>query len=83
MLTNAAQYHKKVVGELLVEEAENIDDADLGQWANAKNVASLGIRFKKISVILSFTFATTFAVLSAKICIQSTVIKGPVGRKKS
>ena len=41
MLTNAAQYHKKAVGELLVEEAENVDDAILGQRANAKNVASL------------------------------------------
>ena len=38
---NAAQYHKKAVGELLVEEAENVDDANLGQRATAKNVARL------------------------------------------
>ena len=36
---NAAQYRKKAVGELLVEEDENVDDANLGQRANAKNVA--------------------------------------------
>ena len=40
---NAAQYHKKAVGELLVEEAENVDDANLGQRAKAKN-GILGIR---------------------------------------
>ena len=49
--------------ELLVEEAENVGNGDLGQRAKAKNVAILGIQFKQICVILSITIATTFAVL--------------------
>ena len=46
--------------ELLVEEAENVGNGDLGQRAKAKNVAILGIQFKQICVILSIT---SFAVL--------------------
>ena len=36
MQRNAAQYHKKAAGKLLVEEAENVDYANLGQRAKAK-----------------------------------------------
>ena len=50
-----------------------------------QGLKGLGMRFKQIYVILSFTIAMTVAVLPKreKYYKQSAVIKGPVGRKKS
>ena len=63
MLTKCSPKSQEGSWELLVEEAENICNGDSGKRAKAKNVAILGIQFKQICVILSFTIATTFAVL--------------------
>ena len=90
---NAAQYHKKAVGELLVEEAENVDDANLGQRANAKNVASLDRSWYTIQGDLRHfiiydchdicSVAEAGKVLQGICGYQRAVIKGPVARKKS
>ena len=63
MLTKCSPISQEGCWELLVEEAENVGNGDLGQRAKAKNVAILGIQFKQICAILSITIATTFAVL--------------------
>ena len=57
MLTKCSPISQEGCWELLVEEAENVGNGDLGQRA------ILGIQFKQICVILSITIATTFAVL--------------------
>ena len=91
---NAAQYHKKAVGELLVEEAENVDDANLGQrGANAKNVARLDRSWYTIQAYLCHfiiydchdicSLAKAGKVLQGICGYQRAVIKGPVARKKS
>ena len=67
---NAAQYHKKAVGELLVEEAENVDDANLGQRATAKNVARFDRSWYTIQA----------ADLREKYYKQSAVIKGRLSK---
>ena len=57
MLTKCSPISQEGCWELLVEEAENVGNGDLGQRA------ILGIQFKQICVILSITIATSFAVL--------------------
>ena len=79
---------KKAVGELLVEEAENVDDANLGQRAKAKNVARLDRSWYTIQADLRhfiiYDCHNIYSLAEAeKYYKQSAVIKGPVGRKKS
>ena len=45
MLTKCSSISQEGCWELLVEEAENVGNGDLGQRAKAKNVAILGIQF--------------------------------------
>ena len=81
------------VWELLVEEAENVDDANLGQRATAKNVAKLDTSWYTIQAadlhhfiiydchgICSLPEARK--VLQAICGYQRAVIKRAVGRKK-
>ena len=59
-----------LVWELLVEEAENVDDANLGQRATAKNVARLDRSWYTIQA----------ADLREKYYKQSAVIKGRLSK---
>ena len=83
------------VWELLVEEAENVDDANLGQRATAKNVAKLDtscrwytIQAADLHHIIIYdchgicSLPEAGKVLQAICGYQRAVIKRAVGRKK-
>ena len=86
MSTKCSPISQEGCWELLVEEAENVDDANLGQRATAKNVARLDRSWYTIQAadlrILSFTIAMAFAVLPRreKYYKQSAVIKGRLSK---
>ena len=77
----------------MVKEAENVDDANLGQRAKAENVARLDRSWYTIQADLRHfiiydchdicSLAEAGKVLQAICGYQRAVIKGSVGRKKS
>ena len=82
MSTKCSPISQEGCWELLVEEAENVDDANLGQRAKAKNVARLDRSWYTIQADLRhfiiYDCRGIFAVLPRreKYYKQSAVIKG-------